>query len=71
MIIRKISPLSGNPYSMDINITIDELNRINNRFGTTELIQNIVPNLSADEREFLISGITPAEWESLYGEPNN
>ncbi len=56
---------------MDINITIDELNRINNRFGTTELIQNIVPNLSADEREFLISGITPAEWESLYGEPNN
>ena len=71
MKITKISPISGNEYSMDIPITIDELNRITNRFGTTELIQNIVPNLSADEREFLISGITPTEWESLYGESNN
>ena len=30
-----------------------------------ELIQNAMPNLSADEREFLMTGITPEEWAEL------
>ena len=32
------------------------------------LIQNVFPHLTADEREFLITGITPAEWEEAFGE---
>lgn len=30
------------------------------------LIQNVFPDMSPDRREFLISGITPAEWEELF-----
>jgi len=30
-----------------------------------ELIQNAMPNLSADEREFLMTGITPEEWATM------
>jgi len=30
-------------------------------------VQDIYPNLSADEREFLISGTTPEEWEQMFG----
>jgi hypothetical protein len=33
-----------------------------------ELIQNVMPHLSVDEREFIISGVTPAEWNSMFGE---
>ena len=32
-----------------------------------ELIQKAMPNLTADEREFLMTGITPEEWADLCG----
>ena len=32
------------------------------------LIQNAMPDLSADEREFVMTRITPAEWERMWGE---
>ena len=31
------------------------------------LIQKALPELNSDQREFLMSGMTPAEWEALYG----
>ena len=30
-----------------------------------ELIQKAMPNLTADEREFLMTGITPEEWAEM------
>jgi hypothetical protein len=33
-----------------------------------ELAQNAFPYLSADQREFLISGSTPAEFEAMFGD---
>jgi len=33
-----------------------------------ELIQNAMPNASADEREFIKTGITPEEWENTFGD---
>ena len=30
------------------------------------LIQEVMPNLSPDEREFLMTGITPAEWNEMF-----
>ena len=30
------------------------------------LIQNAMPHLSADEREFLMTGITPSEWDAAF-----
>jgi hypothetical protein len=53
---------------MDLDITQDQLNRINLRYNTGELIQNIVPNLSMEEREFLMTGITPKEWNQLFSQ---
>ena len=32
-----------------------------------KLIQNVFPELNAEEREFLISGWTPAEWNEKIG----
>ena len=51
---------------MELDISYDQLDRINNRFESKELIQNIVPNLSMEEREFLMTGITPKEWNELF-----
>lgn len=36
-------------------------------YGKGEYIQDAMPELSADDREFLISGITPNEFHRLFG----
>lgn len=65
MIVEKQSIVSGKVYQMDINITEEQLfNFINGRSG---LAQEAFPDLSIDEREFIISGIHPDEWNELFG----
>ena len=32
------------------------------------LVQHVFPNLNAEQREFLLSGITPQEWNETFGE---
>jgi hypothetical protein len=66
MLIVRTSQISKKESAMDLDITQDQLNRISLRYNTGELIQNIVPNLSKEEREFLITGITPKEWNELF-----
>jgi hypothetical protein len=68
MKITKISQLSGIEHTIELNITLEELGRVENRFYTTELIQNIVPQLTIAEREFLITGITEEEWNNTFFE---
>jgi hypothetical protein len=36
-----------------------------------EYIQNAFPNMSAEDRELLISGTHPACWNKLFGEDDN
>ena len=66
MLITRISQISKTHSSMELDITYEQLDRVNNRHLSKELIQDIVPNLSKEEREFLITGITPKEWNELF-----
>jgi len=68
MLITRISQISKTHNSMELDITYEQLDRVNNRHLSKELIQNIVPNLSKEEREFLITGITPKEWNELFNQ---
>ena len=68
MIVEKRSFISGKVHSLDLNITQEQLIRVNNRFATKELIQDIVPHLSHSAREFLITGSTPEEWALTFGD---
>ena len=60
MIVERVSVLSQKVNQMELDITPSQLQEIEGFRG--RLIQDIVPNLSRDEREFLITGITPQEW---------
>lgn len=53
--------------SMDIDITQEQLDRVENRRITQELIQDITPELTPTEREFLISGYSVEEQKMLFG----
>ena len=65
MIVERQSIVSGKMYQMDINITPEQLFDFLN--GKSGLAQEAFPHLSADEREFIISGIHPIEWKELFG----
>ncbi len=63
MLIKKKSILDGIERSMELDITEDQLAR----WKGGELIQNVFRQLAPDEREFLMTGITPEQWEDIYG----
>lgn len=65
LIIRK-SPFTGTVNTMDIDVTDAQMAEFNS--PNRRMIQDIFPNLSADEREFIKTGITPAEWAVTFGE---
>ena len=57
--IDKVSPVTGNTNSMFILLDVADYKRWRDGQG---LIQDCLPYLSADEREFLMTGIMPEEW---------
>lgn len=69
MKISKISHLTGEYNTREIDITIDQYNDWQNVLENKSRrpIQDVFPNLSADDREFMISGITPEEWDNAFG----
>ena len=68
MIVERKSIVSGKVNKMDIDITAEQLFDFMN--GRSGLALEVFPDLSLDEREFIISGIHPTEWEQLFGKEN-
>jgi hypothetical protein len=64
MIITKRSMLTGKTHQMDLPTVTTE--RLADWQNSRRLIQEAFPELNADQREFLISGATPEEWEEAY-----
>ena len=62
MIITKKSQLSGKVNSMDLDVTQEALDR----WKGGELIQDVFPDLTPSEREFLITGILGDEWDTIF-----
>jgi hypothetical protein len=62
MLITKFSPHSMRDNSREIDVSQSQLDR----WKAGELIQNVMPHLSADDREFLMTGLTPQDWEEMF-----
>tara|TARA_Y100000389_G_scaffold103118_1_gene100008 strand:- start:12428 stop:12637 length:210 start_codon:yes stop_codon:yes gene_type:complete len=65
MLIKRVSPVTKKNNVMDIDITLSQY--VSWERGGI-LIQNAMPNISLDEREFIISGCMPDDFDSLFGE---
>lgn len=66
--VSKRSIISGDIHDMDIPLTEKQLQEGYEKMDKGILIQDAFPMLDDDAREFLLSGITPQEWESMYSE---
>jgi len=64
MKILRQSILTGRVHERDIDITEAQLEA----WQHGELIQDVAPNLTTSEREFIINGVTDEEWSAAFGE---
>lgn len=62
--ITRFSPVSLKENTMTMMLDPSDLAKWERR---EDLIQNALPYLSPAEREFLISGVMPGEWDLLWG----
>lgn len=63
MIIARTSQVSGITRSMDLDVTAQQWADFLSGVGT---IQDIFPNLTPSQREFIKTGITDEEWDTLF-----
>jgi hypothetical protein len=61
MQITRTNPFNGEVNTMDVDVTDEQVQA----YMDGALVQNAFPNLSADEREFIMTGITAEYWESM------
>jgi hypothetical protein len=63
MLVEKRSPISGKTNTMEIPATETEITMW---YHSGKPIQDVLPHLNADQREFLMTGITPEEWSKVF-----
>ena len=64
MIYQIRSQLTGRTNKMDLPVTPEQIREWQT---SRTLIQNAFPQLTPDQREFLLTGSTPEEWDSIFG----
>lgn len=68
-VLTRESQITGNMNSMEFpGELMDAINEwLDKPRGARPHVQNAFPQLSPDHREFLITGMTPGEWDDLFG----
>jgi hypothetical protein len=64
MKITRKSMSSGQVNTREIDVTQAQLDAWQNG----EKIQDAMPNVPAEEREFILTGTTPEEWDELFSD---
>lgn len=64
MIVTRTSALTNTVRSIDLPVTQEQIDAWENG----ELIQDAMPALTPDQREFIKTGITPEEWAKCFGD---
>ena len=62
--LERKSPKTGRVNSMDLATTKKALDEYYS--GSVRYVQDIFSNLNAEEREFIMTGYTPSDWNELF-----
>lgn len=66
--IARRSPITGRVNQMTLNISENEYRFAQAQMARGVLLQDAFHMLDADEREFIKTGVTAAEWDTLFME---
>jgi len=64
MLITRTSAFTGKKNQMELDVTEAQIAR----WQGGEYIQDAMPQLTVDEREFIMTGTTPEEWAAAFPE---
>jgi hypothetical protein len=64
MKVKRKSPLTGKSHEMDLPITAEQIGNYNRG----AMIQDAFPHLTPSQREFILTGISPEEWDATFPE---
>jgi hypothetical protein len=67
MKVTRTSIITGITRTVDLPITFDQLLR----YEKGELLQNVFPDLTPNQREFIKTGITENEWDETFKNKKN
>ena len=67
MMVTRKSMMSGEVRTLNLDVTNQQLQR----WRAGELIQNVMPQLTPSEREFIITGVTDEEWQESMRESDH
>jgi len=65
MIFTRIDPLTGVRNTLDLPVTEQQLDQWRNGGRN---IQDVMRHLTDDQREFIMTGITPTSWDEIFNE---
>jgi hypothetical protein len=65
MSVSRISPLTKKWNTMELKVTPEQMQELTS--PGRRMIQQIFPELSAPEREFLLTGHSPEDWKKIFG----
>jgi len=68
MLVTRRSSYSNITRMWHMDVTQEQLNAY---FDGKGLVQEIFPQLTTEEREFIMTGITPEEWDELFFDDGN
>lgn len=68
MQVTKTSLLTGKTHTLELDITQEQFEESQRSIGMRRHMQDIVPHLSPDDREFLMTGTTAEEWNTVFPE---
>jgi hypothetical protein len=63
MIVERKSPFTGDTHRIDLPVTAQQVEEWN---AGEKLIQDVFPNLTRGQREYIKSGVTEEEWASIF-----
>ena len=68
MQLTKTSDASGKKHTLNLPLTHEAYYEGLRKMREGKMIQDAFPDLSPDQREFILTGITSEEWEELFPE---
>jgi len=66
--ITRMSQISGKCHTLEVPISWPDFVTGYNKHKRGVFIQDAFPNLAPEYREFIKTGITPDEWNEMFGE---
>ena len=66
MLITRRSPLTGQFNTVDLPVTQEQLDEMARPSTERRYVQDIFPDLTSAQREFILTGCTDDDWNAMF-----